>query len=186
MTVTWSKAFLAVPPSALSVDPTASSTSAKASREDMSRWMQNVPKIYSMLEHGTTDADFHRMVTSPISPEERQVGETYRHLFSTSVSAQPLRAEVYPDGRLTVVAGQHRVLEAQAANVPLIPVHVAAPDETTLTAVRSDLEARARAEHPAEVETQRLYDEHWRATRGNLPADHRIRDDRPPPARTER
>ncbi len=184
--MSWSKAFLAVPSGALSVDQNVSSISPKASRADMSRWMQNVPKIYSMLEHGTTDADFHRMATSPTSPEDRELGETYRHLFSTSASAQPLRAEVYPDGRLTVVAGQHRVVEAQAANVPLIPMHVAAPDEATLIAVRSDLEARARAVHPAEVETHRLYDAHWRATRGAVPVDQHVREDRPPPERAER
>jgi hypothetical protein len=164
--LTWPRAFLAVPPGALLVESEIARESPKASREDIARWMGNVPKIYEMLEHGASDSDFHRMATAPASPEERELGETYRHLFSTSPSAQPLRAEVGPDSRLTVVAGQHRARAAQDAGVQLVPVHVAAPNDEVLRLARADLEARARAIRPADVETHRIHDEHWRAERG--------------------
>ena len=183
--MTWPRAFLAVPSRALAVDPAIARDSPKASRDDITRWMGRVPKIYQMLERGTSDAEFRRMATSPASPEERELGETYRNLFSTSPTAQPLRAEVGPDGRLTVVAGQHRARAAREAGVPLLPVHVAAPDAETLRAARADLEAQARAIRPADVETHRVYDQHLRSMRGERDIPEHCRAE-PPRDRSER
>jgi hypothetical protein len=158
----------------------------------MSRWMGNVPTIYSMLEQGSTDADFHRMATAD-SPADRELAETYRNLFSTSDSAQPLRAELGPDGALTVVAGQHRVQAAQEAGTPLIPVHVAARDEAALQAVRDDLATQARAISPGLVDIHRVYDEHQRAVRErqatpvrSTAEPNRARDPSAPRVRSER
>lgn len=190
--MSWPRAFLAVPPGSLVVDPAVGRESLKASRADMSRWMGNVPTIYSMLGRGATDADFRRMATAD-SPADRELAETYRNLFSTSDSAQPLRAELGPDGALTVVAGQHRTRAAQEAGISLVPVHVAAHDEAALQAVRADLETQARAISPGLVDTQRVYDEHQRAVRESQatpvrsPAEpDRARDPTAPRERSER
>ncbi len=178
----WPTAFLAVPPEDLSVDPDVAIESPKASNSDISRWMGNVPRIYEMLAQGATDVDFHRMATAPTSPAERELGETYRHLFSDSPSAQPLRAEL-DAGHLTVRSGQHRVRAAQNAAVPLIPVHVAARDEATLVEVRQDLEARAQTEHPEWVAIHRRYDEHARQETSRVQLE---RPDQPHRERSER
>jgi hypothetical protein len=163
--MTWPRAFLPVPTASLTVDPQVAKRTDKATPDDLSRWMRDVPEIYERLEHGATDADFRRMMDAPADAHERELADTYRHLFSTSPSAQPLRAEVDDGGRLQVVAGQHRVRAAQRDGVPLLPVHVAAPDEPTLDAVRQEVEDRTRSLDPAAVELHRRYDEHFRDER---------------------
>jgi hypothetical protein len=163
--MTWPRAFLPVPTQSLFVDSDVAQASGKASQADMKRWMGYVPRIYEMLARGISDADFHRMVQAPRNTQERHLGETYRHLFSTSASAQPLRADLTPDGRLTVQAGQHRVRTAQAAGVPVVPVHVSAPDEAALKALRSKVEPEAQALQPSSSKLHRAYDEHFQAER---------------------
>jgi hypothetical protein len=162
--MSWPRAFLAVPSAALVVDADVARTSPKAGRGEIEQWMRDVPKIYARLQAGATDADFHRMSTSPASPEERQLAETYRNLFSTSASAQPLRAEL-DGGQLRVVAGQHRVRAAQETGVPLLPVHVAAPDEAQLAATRARMEEQVARVDPEVVRIHRAYDDHHRRQR---------------------
>ena len=127
--------------------------------------MVGVPRIYGLLANGTSDAQFRRMTAADAPAAARELAATYRHLFSTSPSAQPLRADLGPDGQLTVVAGQHRVCAARAAGVALLPVHVRAVDDRTLRALRARLEPDARALQPAAVEVHRRYDDHWRQQR---------------------
>jgi hypothetical protein len=75
---------------------------------------------------------------------ERLLSDTYRHLFSQSPSAQPLRAD-YVGGQLVVQSGQHRALAAQAAQVPVLPVHVAADDATRLAEIEAACTREVRA-----------------------------------------
>jgi hypothetical protein len=159
--VSWPRAFLAVPSSALVVDGDVARGTPKATPAELERWMRDVPRIYARLEGGATDADFHRLSGAPAGSEDRQLAETYRQLFSTSASAQPLRAEL-DGGALRVVAGQHRVRTAQESGVGVLPVHVSAPDEASLAAVRSRLEAQV---DPQLAALHRAYDDHHRRQR---------------------
>jgi hypothetical protein len=124
--------------------------------------MRRVPEIYRLRHQGVTDKDFARMATSPSSPQERELGSTYRHLFSTSPSAQPLRASFVEGRGLVVDAGQHRVLAAQMQGVSFLPVHVSAPDETQLNQLQNAFEQDVRLLAPELsnlVDVQRAHDE---------------------------
>lgn len=165
--MSWPRAFLAVPTEQLVVDTDVSSVSPKASTADICRWVRNVPRIYDMLGRGVSDTEFFRMTVAPVSQQERELGETYRELFSTSASAHPLRAELGSDGRLHVTSGNHRVTAAQSESVPLLPVHVAAPDESSLDALRVDLEPQAESRVPNSTKVHRAHDARWREVRGN-------------------
>lgn len=139
--MSWARAFLPVPTGALIVDPQVGSASGKASVGDMQSWMRRVPEIYLRIQHGETGTNFDRMASAPQSTHERELGETYRHLFSESASAAPIRADLCSDGQLVVQAGQHRVRAAQQAGIPVLPVHVAAPDQVTLGRLREQIAA---------------------------------------------
>ncbi len=134
--------------------------SSKATSEEMRQWMATVPDIYSRLAAGTTDAEFHEMYEHPRDQHERIMGETYKNLFTPSQSAQPIKA-TWVDGRgLVVDAGQHRVLAAREAGVPLMPVHVAAPDDVTFYRIRAACEDETARTGPARIiDVQRKYDE---------------------------
>lgn len=160
--MTWPRRFLAVPSSLLVVDPAVSMQSPKATPADIRRWMGNVPEIYSMLEQGYRDEDFHRMGESPLNPHERDLSESYRHLWSTSPSAEPIRAEFVDGAGLQVVKGQHRVRAAQAQNIPYMPVQVAAKDAPTLEAISVQLEHDVSRLDPHAVAIHRIYDQHQR------------------------
>ena len=97
--------FLAVPTSYLQLDPATSRNPAKIPPVELSRAMSAVPELYRLQLQGTPESEFRRMCDSPTSSHDEQLGTTYRHLFSPSASAQPLRAEFVTGKGLMVTAG---------------------------------------------------------------------------------
>jgi hypothetical protein len=133
------RVFLPVPTEYLELDPQTSRNAAKLSESALRAAVSTIPELYRRIDSGACENDFRRMNGSA-DPKDRLIGETYRHLFSGSASAQPLRAE-FLDGRgLLVTAGQHRVLEARKLGVAYLPVHVEVPDREHLDRLRSACE----------------------------------------------
>lgn len=168
--MSWPARFLPVPVDRLTIDPSVTADSIKASAADMRSWMAAVPEVYRMLENGYRDVDFYRMSTSPINDHAREVGEAYRHLWSDSPSAQPLRAEFVDGVGLQVVKGQHRALAARAEGVPFVPVHVSAPEQVTLDRISNQMESEVAALDPQAVAIHRTYDAHQRQIREEAPS----------------
>lgn len=130
--------------------------------------MSTVPELYRLQCQGVGDTEFRRMCESPKDEREEILGQTYRHLFSTSPSAQPLRADFVDGEGLVVQAGQHRVLEAKRAGVPFLPVHVSAPEVQQLEKLRTAFETEVRglgAEHALVPDVQRRHEEHQQLDR---------------------
>jgi hypothetical protein len=178
------RVFLAVPLSYLDLDPDTSRNEPKVPPEDLRKAMATVPELYRMQLNETTDADFRRMCENPTSERERLLGTTYRHLFSPSPSAQPLRAEFYDGRGLLVTAGQHRVIEAQRLGVPYLPMHVTVPDRIHLDRIREACDGEVRDLTPdlSDVpKLQRLHDERFYPNRDR----HRVLERHPGPERLE-
>ena len=138
--------FMAVPVSYLELDPETSRGPAKMSRVELQQAMATVPEIYRMQLEGVGEQEFFRMANCPGSDREQIIGSTYRHLFSNSPSAQPLRCEFVDGSGLLVVAGQHRVIEARELGIPYLPMHVSFPNP----------ENRDRIERQCDDEVRRL------------------------------
>ena len=144
----WPRAFMAVPTEDLTLDPETSRHPGKYAKTLYESWMRNVPEIYRLRHEGLTDADFHRLANSPTNDRERNLGETYRNLFSTSPSAAPIRASFHEGSGLVVDAGQHRTAAAARLGLPYVPVHVSAPDEYQLDRLRTAFEGSVRQRTP--------------------------------------
>jgi hypothetical protein len=174
--VSWPRACLAVPTRLLQVDSQYVSATPKATPQQLQQWMGSVPQLYRLQADGLNDADFRRFVDTPRNEQERMLGETYRHLFSTSPSAQPLRADFVEGRGLVVESGQHRVLAAKEAGVPVVPVHVAAPDWPQLEKLRDTLGAEVRtlgSQYQRVPDLHRQHDEHrYREAREDQPKLH--------------
>lgn len=124
--------------------------------------MARVPELYRLQLAGTSDAEFKRMCDTPRTEQERLLGDTYRHLFSMSPSAQPLRAEFVEGTGLVVQAGQHRVMAAKQLGVPYVPVHIAAPNQAQLEHLRTAFEHDIRELTPHMQSVPELHRAHNR------------------------
>jgi hypothetical protein len=133
--------FIAAPVAFFEFDPATSRGHAKMTQRELRDAMACVPELYRRQVDGATDVDFRRMSQSPPGTHERQLGDTYRHLFSTSPSARPLTADLLADGRLLAVAGQHRLAIAKDLGLQYVPVHVTARSHEELERVRTACEA---------------------------------------------
>lgn len=97
--------------------------------------MSQVPALYGALESGKTACQIAGMERSH-DPAERSLATTARHLFATSPSSRPLRADL-DQGQLTLVDGNHRVFAAGLEGVPFVPVKVTARSQQELQQVVS-------------------------------------------------
>lgn len=152
---------MVVPTAHLRVDPATAGNLGKYTPEQMRTWMSCVPQIYAMRTAGVSDRQFQRMAQDLSDERNRVLGETYRHLFSTSPSAQPLRASFHEAHGLMIDAGQHRVQAARDAGVTFLPVHVSAATAGQLMRLRDAFERDLRVlapDLPDLVEVQRAHD----------------------------
>ena len=163
--------FLAVPTSALWVDPSVSAGSPKGySERDLQEVVATVPAIYDRMADGWTEADF---VSARASGDyrTRQLGDTYSRLFQDSPSSAPLAASY--DGRdLVVDKGNHRIREAQKLGIPVLPVWVSAQTEAELD--RVDGACARRAQREGTVPHRSAHASHV-AARGHQPLIERER-----------
>lgn len=134
----WASRFMPVTTRSLMVDPAVAAGSPKGySAAELTAIVRTVPEIYRRLDAGVSRADLLASRTSA-DPQERQVGQTFAHLFAASESAQPLSADL-EDGKLNVSAGHHRTRSAQAAGVDVLPVFVRARTEAELDSLQQHL-----------------------------------------------
>jgi hypothetical protein len=166
--MSWPQAFVAVPTGDLVVDQLAAADPRR--EHDLGRDVAQVPRIYQLLRAGSTDADFRRMCEQPASAAEREVGEAYRHLFSTSPGARPVRAQFTDGVGLHVVEGAEHARAATDRGVPFVPVHVSAADDATLARLTRHFEEVVGREAPDVVELHRAYDSHFRSWRDGAQA----------------
>lgn len=137
--------FLAVPTSALFVDPDVSSQSPKGyTPQQLQEIAATVPAIYDQIADGRTEQDFLDMRLST-DPKARAMGDTYNHLFRDSPSSAPLAAS-YDGTDLIVDKGNHRVRAAREIGVPVVPVWVHAPTEADLDRVENACNRRLERE----------------------------------------
>lgn len=165
----WARRFTAVPVSELvqdgPLDP-----SEKATQEQIRGYMCNVPAVYDQLRAGATEADFKAELASA-DPQQREIGDTYYHLFSPSGYDYRIEAEYDDDRGLVVQRGRHRVEAARKLGVGYLPVHVRAPDQQTLNMVTDRAEASVEAVSPGTAEAQRTLDMEHRQARPELYRD---------------
>ncbi len=123
-----------MPTSALMVDPGVAAQSPKGySDRELKEIAATVPAIYDRIKEGATEKDFLDMRLSA-DPKDRQMGETYAHLFRDAPSSNPLAA-AYDGTDLVVDKGNHRVRAAREVGVPVLPVWVSASSEAQLDRV---------------------------------------------------
>lgn len=126
--------FLAVPTSALAVDPDISVDSPKGySERELQEIAACIPAVYERIGSGYRDADFQKMSQST-NPRERFMAKTFSTLFVDSDSSTPFRAS-YDGTDLIVDSGNHRIRSARSIDVPVVPVLVSAPSEVDLDTV---------------------------------------------------
>jgi hypothetical protein len=145
----WPRRFLAVPTSALWVDPAISPQSSKGySDRELQEIAATVPSIYDLMDDGWTEQDFldARLASDP---KQRRLGETYAQLFSDSPSRSPLAAS-YNGADLVVDKGNHRIRAARSVGVPVVPVWVSAPSEQDLDRIDAACARRIEQEGAAQ------------------------------------
>jgi hypothetical protein len=156
--VTWPSRFLAAPVSALTLGDEVLMPTAKASQEDLRRYVASVPAVHDRLAAGFTEADFRAMRTSPLTQEERAIGETYVHLYSPAGRDSRIEAEFRNGVGLVVTRGRHRYEAAKELGLPFLPVHVRAADQQTLDRIGVQLESEICQIAPEVVEQHRALD----------------------------
>ncbi|MGY4856851.1 hypothetical protein [Cryobacterium sp. AP23] len=139
--------------------------SPKATSAELQSYVRHVADVYARLQQGFTESDFRAMAASPLTPDEKQIAETYRHLFSTSRTAQRIEAEFIDERGLVLTQGRHRALAAQKIGVPFLPVHVRAVDNETLARLSEQLEHEVAITHPGLVVTHRALEQTHREAR---------------------
>ena len=131
--MTWTKALMAIPTSALKVDPGISSASSHGyTEQQLQEIAATVPAIYNCIDQGWSEADFNEAARSS-DARDRQLGETFERLFGDANGSSLLATF---DGRdLVVQKGNHRVLAARSIDVPVLPVWVSAATHEDLDRV---------------------------------------------------
>ena len=119
----------------------------KATEAQLASYARNVTEIYRKLAAGLTPEELEGMRLTGASPQERELGETFHQLFSEGGRDGRIEAE-YVDGHLIVKRGRHRVLAAQEGGVPVLPVHVLAHDETTMSVLSARIEREVAESSP--------------------------------------
>ncbi|MFT4188846.1 MAG: ParB/RepB/Spo0J family partition protein [Aeromicrobium sp.] len=153
--MTWPSRLTAVPTSRLFHDQEVTpSARTEASPEQLRQHMSQVPAVYQRLRDGANDADFEMMRSHP-DPRVRAIGESYHHLFSPAGRDGRLEADWRADGNLTINRGHHRVEAARELGLSYLPVHVRAPDQTTLTEACRTYENEVAAREPEVVAVHR-------------------------------
>jgi hypothetical protein len=142
----WVDRFLPVLSTTLELDEPVMSTD-KATEAQLASYARNVTEIYRKLAAGLTPEELEGMRLTGASPQERELGETFHQLFSEGGRDGRIEAE-YVDGHLIVQRGRHRVLAAQEGGVPVLPVHVLAHDETTMSALSARIEREVAESSP--------------------------------------
>jgi FAD/FMN-containing dehydrogenase len=154
----WSRAFVPVPTSYLTVE---SLSGGKRTPEEYRQYMATVPELYRLQLAGVAEQQFRQFAEAPRNTAEQRLGSAYRDLFSSSPSAQPMRAEFIDQRGLVVQAGQHRVEAAKQLGLPYVPVHVAAPTSDDVRKLQDACEqevARLTPEMAGVVQLHRAQD----------------------------
>jgi hypothetical protein len=141
--MTWPKRLIAVPTSALHVDPAISVQSPKYSQQELREIAAAVPAVYDKIAQGWMPGDFAAAQWSQ-DPKEHQLGTTYNCLFNGS-TGQALSAS-YDGQNLIVDSGNHRILAARSIGVPVLPVQVSAHTDTALNQVEQACSRRIEKE----------------------------------------
>ena len=172
----YTRGFVNVPVEWLELDPATSSGPGHYSPEQYRLFMEHVPEIHRRLLAGQTDQEFHHMMEVPANQEEREIGETYRNLFTDSASAEPLRATFVDGQGLVVDKGQHRVIASRELQLPSVPVQVQTSDPGTFYRIRAAAEeqlARTSPDQAHLVDIYREYDKHLVPDRSPIPSPER-------------
>ena len=128
--MSWPTCFLAVPTPQLKQDGRLAPT-GKATGSQLGAYVQAIPHVYARLGQGASADEMLALRASP-SAEDRALGESYFHLFSPDGRAHRIEAEYLPEVGLVVTRGRHRVDAARRAGIDHVPVHLRAPDVSTL------------------------------------------------------
>lgn len=141
--------------------------SPKASPAEMQAYVASLPSTYQAIRDGATSAQLAAMRQST-DPKMRAVGDAYYHFFSPEGVDHRLEAEVAEDGGLVVTRGRHRVEAAQELGVPMLPVHVRAPDRDQLDALARTYQSELPDRDAAIVEAEHRLNAQHHATREAL------------------
>lgn len=154
--MSWPTCFLAVPTPQLKQDGRLAPT-GKATGSQLGAYVQAIPHVYARLGQGASADEMLALRASP-SAEDRALGESYFHLFSPDGRAHRIEAEYLPEVGLVVTRGRHRVDAARRAGIDHVPVHLRAPDASTLESLAQRCEAEVGRAFPQDVHTQRQHD----------------------------
>lgn len=172
----WARRFTAVPASELVQDGPLD-LSAKTRREQMRRYMRNVPAVYDQLRAGATEADL-QAIRASADPQKREIGDAYYHLFSPSGHDHRIEADYVGGQGFVVQRGRHRVEAARELGIDYLPVHVRAADQRTLNTVAERAEKRVEAISPGTADVQRTLDTAHRDARAEPLRDLQPEGDR--------